>query len=330
MIDWSCKFIKEHRDRGRPCVYSTAIILRCFIVRTWFRLDSNRALHHFLSIELPYNRKVVKACGLSVSCLPSRRTFDRRLKTMSIDIKERIATIGRLFVSEGLVKPYAIAIDSTLLKAYKGHVWHVSSMKEGIIPRPGIDTDAKWGFSNTRGWIYGYKLHMVSSTDSSAIVPLTADVTTANIPDNQVYPGLTSPSSFNLSSETIKKIHFMVADPGYDDQSLYDLSANLGFQLVCPVRRYKNTPEERLKLVDFYESALGKVIYSKRAISIEPLIEHIKAAFRIDPVPARGCDKVRSIVLLSVLLYQLLVYYNCKVKSKKGNPRRTVKYMIGC
>ena len=119
-------------------------------------------------MELPYNRKVVKACGLSVSYIPSRRTFDRRLKSMSVDIKERIATMGRLFVSEGLVKPYVIAIDSTLLKAYKGHVWHVSSMKEGIMPRSGIDTDAKWGFSNTRGWICGYKLHMVSSTDSSA------------------------------------------------------------------------------------------------------------------------------------------------------------------
>ena len=138
--------------------------------------------------------------------------------------------MGRLFVSEGLVKPHVIAIDSTLLKAYNGHVWHVSSMKEGIMPRSGIDTDAKGGFSNTRGWIYGYKLHMVSSTDSSATVPLTADVTTANIPDNQVYRGITSSSSFNLSSETIKKIHFMVADPGYDDQSLYDLSTNMGFQ----------------------------------------------------------------------------------------------------
>ena len=203
-----------------------------------------------------------------VSYLPSRRTFDRRLKTISTDIKERIATMGNLFVSEGLVKPYIIAIDSTLLKAYKGHVWHVSSMKEGILPRSGIDTDARWGFSHTRGWIFGYKLHMVCSTDSSVVVPLTADVTTANIPDNQVYPGsdiLTHPST--LSSETIKKIHFMVADPGYDDQSLYDLSTNMGFQLVCPVRRYKNTPEERLKLVDFYESALGKGnLFKKRNI----------------------------------------------------------------
>jgi hypothetical protein len=63
-----------------------------------------------------------------------RRTFDRRLKTISIDIKERIATMGRLFVAQGLVDPYITAIDSTLLKA-KGHVWHKSSMTKGIVPR---------------------------------------------------------------------------------------------------------------------------------------------------------------------------------------------------
>ena len=65
--------------------------------------------------------------------------------------------MGNLFVFEGLVKPYVIAIDSTLLKS-KGHVWHVSSMNKGIIPRSGIDTDSRWGFSHTRGWIFGYKL----------------------------------------------------------------------------------------------------------------------------------------------------------------------------
>jgi hypothetical protein len=139
-----------------------------------------------------------------------------------------------------------------------------------------------------------------------------------------VYPTLVS----SLSSETIKKIHFIVADPGYDDKSLYDLSMKMGFQLVCPVKRYKNTPEERLQLVDFYQSPLGQVIYSKRSTSIEPLIEHIKSVFRIDPVPVRGYDKMRGIVLLGVLLYQLLVYYNCKMQ--KDSPRRAIKYMIGC
>ena len=38
----------------------------------------------------------------------------------------------------------------------------------------------------------------------------------------------------------------MTADPGYDDdQNLYELSMDLGFQLVCPVRRYKNTTSLR-------------------------------------------------------------------------------------
>jgi hypothetical protein len=53
----------------------------------------------------------------------------------------------------------------------------------------------------------------------------------------------------------------MIADPGYYDQNLYDLSTILGVQLVCIVdTRYKNTPVERLQLVDFYESAFGQAI----------------------------------------------------------------------
>ena len=43
----------------------------------------------------------------------------------------------------------------------------------------------------------------------------------------------------------------MIADPGYDGKKLYDLSMAKGFQLVCPVKRYKRTKEERLKLVEF-------------------------------------------------------------------------------
>lgn len=201
----------------------------------------------------------------------------------------------------------------------------VISMKEGIVPRSGIDRDAKWGRSRTKGWLFGYKLHMICSTDpTSRVVPLSADVTTANISDKPAYPELVS----SLLPETLKKIHYVVADPGFDGQKLYDLSMTKGFQLVCPVRRYKNTPEKRRKLVEFYESALGQVIYSRRKISIEPLIEHIKSAFRIDPVPVKGLDKVRGIVLLSVLMYQILVYYNYKVR-KEGSIR-SIKYMIGC
>jgi hypothetical protein len=74
------------------------------------------------------------------------------------------------------------------------------------------------------------------------------------------------------------------------------LSTKRGFELVCPVSEiYNNTSSDRLQLIDFYESELGQVIYSWRSISIEPLIEHIKDVFKIDPLPIRGYQKAAGI-----------------------------------
>ena len=61
-------------------------------------------------------------------------------------------------------------------------------------------------------------------------------------------------------------------------------------------------------MIEFYESELGQVIYSWRGISVEPLIEHIKDVFKIDPLPIRGYQKAAGLVLLSVLLYQIIVF----------------------
>ncbi len=195
-------------------------------------------------------------------------------------------------------------------------------MKKGIVPRSGIDTDAKWGYSHIKGWIFGYKLHLTCTT-GEIVVPLAADVTTVNVQDNQMYVPLTSSSSvFSLPY-----LLYMIADPGYDDKNLYKYSKKvLGIELICPVERYESTPKKRLELVCFYQSVLGQTIYCQRRISVEPLIEHIKSVFRIDPLPIRGFHKVSAIVLLSVLLYQIMVYYNCK--TKKINPK-SIKYMLG-
>ena len=53
---------------------------------------------------------------------------------------------------------------------------------------------------------------------------------------------------------------------------------------------------------------------------------HIKSVFRMDPLPVRGFDAVSAIVLLLVLLYQLMVYYNCKTKKINS---KSIKYMLG-
>jgi len=300
--------------RGRPYVYPQTVMLRCFVVRMWLRLDSNRALHDFLAKDYyPYNQKILKACGLIR--LPDRRTFDRRLKTIYPDIKERISSMGNLFVKEKLVDPYIVSVDSTLLRA-KGHLWHKSSMIKGVVPHSGIDTDARWGFSHSKGWIFGYKLHITSST-GSLIIPLSADFTQADVQDNQMYSTITSPLP--------KGVRYATGDSGYDDHNLYNLSTERGFELVCPVSEiYNNTSCDRLQLIEFYESELGQIIYSWRSISVEPLIEHIKDI--LDPLPIRGYQKATGIVLLSLLLYQIIVYYNCKTRKERP---KAIKHMLG-
>jgi hypothetical protein len=89
---------------------------------------------------------------------------------------------------------------------------------------------------------------------------------------------------------------------------------------------YSHTSSDILQLIEFYKSELGQEIYSWRGISVEPLIEHIKDVFKIDPLPARGYQKVAGLVILSILLYQIIVYYNCK--THKEHPK-AIKHMLG-
>ena len=59
----------------------------------------------------------MKRCGLTQ--IPDRRTFDRRLKTISIDIKERIATMTSLLVNGKIIDPYIVAIDKYIAQSQR-------------------------------------------------------------------------------------------------------------------------------------------------------------------------------------------------------------------
>ncbi len=84
-------------------------------------------------------------------------------------------------------------------------------MMKNIIPHSGIYTDARWCYSKTKGWIFGYKLHMTSSSDS-LIVPSSAELTTINIRDNNIYQSIT----ISLP----EGIRYVAADEGYDNHGL--------------------------------------------------------------------------------------------------------------
>lgn len=298
--------------QGRPYVYSTVLMVQLYIIKSWMRIPSNNTFHYFLSIK-SNNDKVLKVCKLKQ--IPDRRTIDRRFQCLPI--REIIGTVGNLFVSEKLVDDTSASVDSSLLKA-AGPVWHKSDMENNRLPIAGIDTDAKWGYSKSKGWVYGYKLHMSCST-GKLIVPLSADVTTANIHDSKPYEKLIKPLSGLVQN--------ILCDPAYDDSKLYRFSNKKYLRLITPIKQYPHTPPERIKLVEFYNSMIGQKLYRDRKISIEPLFEILKDTFNIRVLPVKGFEKVKSFVLICVLVYQLAVYYNCV--TKLGNPR-IVKRMLCC
>ena len=136
-------------------------------------------------------------------------------------------------------------------------------MKQNRLLISGIDTDAKWGFSKSKGWIFGYKLHMSCSTGKLS-VPLSANLSTANVHDSQKFDGLI---------ELLLRFKNILTDPAYDDGSLYDFCVKKKMRLICSVKIYPSTPPERINLADFYHSIRGQKLYSQRKVSIEPLFE---------------------------------------------------------
>ncbi|MEM3065378.1 MAG: transposase [Candidatus Nitrosotenuis sp.] len=118
----------------------------------------------------------------------------------------------------------------------------------------------------------------------------------------------------------------MTADVGYDDHSLYDFTRQRNARLVCPIHRHRSTKGERLKLIHFNRTGLGRRILHARGVSIEPLFSCVKDAFGISVMPVYGFDNVKSYILMCVLVYQLAVYYNCVMD--RPNPR-CVKRMLG-
>ena len=298
--------------RGRPYVYPTILMVQLFIIKSWMRIPSNNTFYYFLSIK-SNNDKLLKIC--KIQQIPNRRTIDRRFQVLPIS--NIISTMGNLFVSEGLVNDESASVDGSMLKA-DGPVWHKSDMEKNRLPIAGIDTDARWGYSKSKGWIFGYKLHMSCST-GKLIVPLSAEISTANVHDGNMYE--------MLVDQLAGLVENILCDPAYDNSKLYQFSNKKHLRLITPIKQYPRTPPERIKLVDFYNSNEGQELYSQRKISIEPLFEIIKDTFGIRTVPVKGLSNVKSFVLICVLVYQLAVYYNCTTKVK--NPR-IVKRMLCC
>lgn len=176
--------------RGRPAVYPDRLFLKALVIMTARGLPSIHGLLTALAEPTP-EMQALRQALTSGGRFPIRRTWERRLKALPASLPARIGCLGRYLVDR--MSPWtscgrAVAIDSTVLRA-RGGVWHRKDRAAGVVPQRAIDTEAHWTKSGWHGWVYGWKLHLVT-TVADLWIPLAAELTPANPADNQLAAAL--------------------------------------------------------------------------------------------------------------------------------------------
>lgn len=115
---------EPRRFRGRPRLYSDGLFLKALVVMIVKRLHRVSELLAVLG-ESTSEMNAVRELLFEHGRLPSRRTFQRRLRALPETLPERIGLLGRHLVD--LLEPWArtgraVALDSTVLRA-RGGVW---------------------------------------------------------------------------------------------------------------------------------------------------------------------------------------------------------------
>jgi DDE family transposase len=280
--------------RGRPPVYSDRLFLKALVIMSVKRLPTVPLLLAVLdqpTLEMQQLQALLREHGR----YPSRRTFERRLAAIPDTLPAQIACLGQYLLR--VVQPWetsgqAAAIDSTVLRA-NGGVWHSKDRDAGVVPHTSIDTEAHWTKSGWHGWVYGWKLHVVT-TVAAVWLPLAAEVTPANVADNEL--------AFELLDMLVGEMRFLLGDTAYNDPELREECEMKGITLITPKRGpYPHTD----KGVD-----VRRIFHQLRSHAIENFNGQFKSIFDArQPVPTRGLLATRRFALGAVLVYQLTVWH---------------------
>jgi hypothetical protein len=295
------KWIDNDGQRGRPFVYQTKTVVNAFIVMVYFKLNSVRSLARFLMAHSFW----AKACGFKDKT-PSYRTLTRRLAVLDKPTVSFANQVIQVLARYHLISFQMISTDSSLCAAL-GKVAHKNHPQ-----LKATDKDARWGWSETRGWVFGYKLHLTSTVllPGKTLIPLAWRTTSANEHDSKLFIPLMEKAD-SLAKQSVRKIHYSLGDKGYDINQNYSFCHNHGFRLITPVRRFKRRKEILFKelVKRFVDSPEGKRIYQRRADN-ERLYAQLKDLFLIDPLPIIGRERVKSYLSLVCLAYLLGILYN--------------------
>jgi len=282
------------RGRGRPKFYPDRLFLKALVIMIVRHLHK---VHELLTVlqEPTAEMQTLRPLLTEEGHYPTRRTWERRLKTMPDRLPAQIGCLGRSLVT--LVQPWATcgraaAIDSTVLRA-KGGVWHKKDRDQGEVPHTSIDTEAAWTKSSWHGWVYGWKLHLVSIV-AAVWIPLAADLTPANTADNEPAPALVREAPLDT--------RFILGDRHYNAPNVRTACEQTNRLLVTT--HYGAYPHTGGGV------EVRRIFHKLRSLAIENLNEHFKGIFDSHgQVPTKGLVNTRRFALGAILVYQLALLY---------------------
>jgi hypothetical protein len=282
------------RPRGRPKTYPDRLFLKALIIMIVRHLHTIHELLSVLEQDTPEMHALHPLLTIEGQ-FPTRRTWERRLQALPDSLPAQIACLGRALVA--LIEPWAAcgraaAIDSTVLRS-RGGVWHKKDREAGLVPHTSIDTEAHWTKSGWHGWVYGWKLHIVT-TVAAVWIPLAAELTAANAADSEVAPDLLC----RMSPE----VRVVLGDTSYNTPELHELCEEDERILVTTKRgRYPHTDDG---------VEVRRLFHKLRSSAIENLNEQFKGIFDAHgQVPTKGLANTRRFALGAIVVYQLALWY---------------------
>jgi hypothetical protein len=282
------------RGRGRPPVYSDQLFLKALVIMILKHLHSPYELLTVLEQPTP-EMAALRPLLTERGRYPCRRTWERRLAALPATLPAQIGCLGRYLVC--LIQPWAqtgraVAADSTVLRAHGG-VWHKKHRDAGAVPHTAIDTEAHWTKSGWHGWVYGWKLHLVTVV-AEVWIPLAAQLTPANHDD--------SAAAEELVPELPLEVGYLLGDQHYNTPSLRALGERQGWWLVA-THRGKRPKTDTGRLV-------RSIFHQLRSLAMENFNQHFKGIFGGHAqVPTKGLVATRRWALGAILVYQLALWY---------------------
>ncbi len=171
------------------------------------------------------------------------------------------------------------------------------------------DKDASWGYSKTKGWFYGYRIH--AAVDAISGLPLAVIVTTGREVGMNYLPAL-----LRKVKENGIRFRFLIADAGYDCEANY-VAIVREFKAIPVIKRNeRNTKDGATAKQDSlrntykglsYGSKIWEKVYDLRG-AVERLFSLAKDALKLEQHTQQGLRSITLlvlIVLLAILLFAL-------------------------